>query len=63
MAKGAEYSWLNLHDIAPYPYNLRTDADGRIMDAEYYEQIRDAYRTDDVSDAFDGDPDAYWNID
>lgn len=63
MAKDAEYQWLDLHDIAPYPYNIRTDADGRIMDAEYYDQLREDYRIDDISDAFDGDPDAYWNID
>lgn len=33
------------------------------MDAEYYDQLREDYRIDDISDAFDGDPDAYWNID
>ena len=46
-----------------YPYNLRTDIHGRIVDAEYYDQLREDYRTDDISDAFDGDPEAYWNID
>jgi len=63
MAKDAEYQWLDLYDIAPYPYNIKTDADGRIMDAEYYDQLREDYRIDDISDAFDGDSSAYWNID
>ena len=63
MAKDAEYQWLDLHDIAPYPYNIRTDAEGHIMDAEYYDQLREDYRIDDISDAFDGDSNAYWNID
>ena len=63
MAKGASYKWLDLYDIAPYPYNLQTDTHGRIMDAEYYDQLREDYRIDDISDAFDGDPEAYWNID
>ena len=63
MAKDAEYQWLDLYDIAPYPYNIKTDADGCIMDAEYFDQLREDYRTDDMSDAFDGDPDALWNID
>lgn len=63
MAKDAEYQWLDLYDIAPYPYNIKTDANGCIMDAEYFDQLREDYRTDDISDAFDGDPDALWNID
>lgn len=63
MSKDAESQWLDLYDIAPYPYNIKTDADGRIMDAEYYAQLREDYRIDDISDAFDGDPDALWNID
>lgn len=63
MAKDTEYQWLDLYDIAPYPYNIKTDADGRIMDAEYYDQLREDYRIDDISDAFDGDSSAYWNID
>ena len=63
MAKDSTYEWLDLYDITPFPYNLHTDTDGRIMDAEYYEQLREGLRTDDISDAFDGDPEAYWNID
>ncbi|MDE7386571.1 MAG: WG repeat-containing protein [Muribaculaceae bacterium] len=63
MAKGAEYHWLNLYDIATYPYNIKTDSNGHIMDAEYYDQLREDYRIDDISDAFDGNPDALWNID
>ncbi|MBD5312913.1 MAG: WG repeat-containing protein [Bacteroides sp.] len=63
IAKNADYQWLDLYDIAPYPYNIKTDADGCIIDAEYYAQLREDYRTDDISDAFDGDPEAYWNID
>ena len=63
MAKDSKYEWLDLYEIAPYPYNLHTDVHGRIMDAEYYDQLREDYRTDDISDAFDGDPEAYWNID
>ena len=55
--------WLDLYDLAPYPYNIRTDANGCIMDEEYYDQLREDYRTDDISDAFEGDPDALWNID
>lgn len=63
MAKDSKYEWLDLYEIAPYPYNLHTDVHGRIMDAEYYDQLREDYQTDDTSDAFDGDPEAYWNID
>ena len=40
MAKGTSYEWLDLYDIAPYPYNLQTDIHGIIMDAEYYNQLR-----------------------
>ena len=63
MTKDSESVWLDLYDIAPYPYNLRSDSDGCIMDADYYDQLREDYRIDDISDAFDGDPDARWNID
>ncbi len=62
LGRDANYQWLDLYDIAPYPYNLKTDPDGCIMDAEYYDQIREDYRTDDISDAFDGDSEALWNI-
>lgn len=63
LAKDSNYSWLNLYDIAPYPYNIETDNDGCIIDAEYLDAIREDYRNDDIMDAFDGDPDAMWNID
>ena len=63
IGKDAEYQWIDLYDIAPYPYNIKTDSDGCIMDAEYYDQLREDYRIDDVSDAFEGDSAAYWNID
>ncbi len=63
LAKDVSYSWLNLYDIAPYPYNIETDNNGCIIDAEYLDAIRVDYRNDDIMDAFDGDPDAMWNID
>lgn len=60
MSKDSKYEWLDLYEIE---HNLQTDVHGRIMDAEYYDQLREDYRTNDISDAFDGDPEAYWNID
>lgn len=41
IGKDNEYQWLDLRDIAPFPYNLKTDSVGHITDAEHYDRIRD----------------------
>lgn len=54
---------IRLKDIAPAPYNLETDPQGCILDAAYYDELRELYADDGYPDAFEDDPDAVWNID
>lgn len=63
LTKDCIHSTISLKNIAPFPYFLDTDCNGRVIDTEYLDQMREDYYDDGYRDAFENDPDAVWNID
>lgn len=75
VVKDGQASEVNFHDLnpdilEPSSYSSDTEGDWCDYDRPHYEEYAGSYAQDvegysdeDIDDAFDGDPDAYWNID
>ena len=61
--KGLQQDYNEGHIVIPpiFPKDVQTGIDEEAANESWREYQK--YAADSVSDAFDGEPDAYWNID